>query len=129
VITRTVCQSIVCRDYFPEGSRQSVLFEYVMLDGINDSLQHADQLIALLQGVRCKINLIPFNPFSGTEYRTSTDEAITAFHARLVNAGFQTRARRRRGDRIEAACGQLAGEFLDRTGRKARLLRENEVIQ
>jgi len=118
----------VCRNYFPENSKQSVLFEYVMLDGVNDSLEHAAELIALLQGVTCKINLIPFNPFPGTTYRVSSCEAIDAFHAALVNAGFQTRVRRRRGDRIDAACGQLAGQFYDRTGRKVRLTRKNAVI-
>ena len=120
----------VCRDYFPASSRRSVLFEYVMLDGVNDSLGQADVLIALLRDLRCKINLIPFNPFPGTQYRTSLPETIDAFHAHLVAAGFQTRVRRRRGEHIAAACGQLAGKFLDRTGRRVRWLRAsppNEV--
>ena len=119
----------VFRDYYSEGSKQSVLFEYVMLDGVNDSLEQAEQLIDLLKDCPCKINLIPFNPFPGTQYRTSNDETIEAFHARLVGAGFQTRVRRRRGDRIDAACGQLAGDFFDRTGRHERLIRKKEVIQ
>jgi len=108
----------VCRDYFPKNSKRSVLFEYVMLDGVNDSLEQADALIDLLSNVRCKINLIPFNPFPGTEYQTSSPKALKAFHSRLVEAGFQTRVRLTRGENIDAACGQLVGEFLDRTGRR-----------
>lgn len=117
-----------CRDYFPKAGKHKVLFEYVMLAGVNDSLQHAKELIRLLNGVSCKINLIPFNPFPGTNYQTSADEVIEAFHARLVGAGFNTRVRRRRGDDIEAACGQLAGDFSDRTGRHERWLKTGKLV-
>ncbi|MCB1827466.1 MAG: radical SAM protein, partial [Coxiellaceae bacterium] len=118
----------LCRDYFPKQGKQKVLFEYVMLAGVNDSLTHAKQLITLLNDVSCKINLIPFNPFSGTQYQTSSDEVVEAFHARLVGAGFNTRVRRKRGDDVDAACGQLAGDFSDRTGRHVRWLKTGQLI-
>lgn len=108
-----------CREYFSKGAKQKVLFEYVMLAGVNDSEDHAKELIALLRGVPCKINLIPFNPFPGTFYQTSTDAAIAAFQVSLMKAGYNTRVRRRRGDDIAAACGQLAGDFKDRTRRRS----------
>lgn len=117
-----------CRDYFPKRSKQKILFEYVMLSGVNDTQQHAKELIRLLNGVPCKINLIPFNPFSGTTYQTSPDAVVEAFHARLVSAGFNTRVRRRRGDDIDAACGQLAGDFKDRTGRHVRWLKTGQLV-
>lgn len=100
------------------SSKRQVMMEYVMLDGVNDSLQHAKQLINLLQGVRCKVNLIPFNPFPGTEYKASTDQALRAFQLRLIKAGINTRVRRTRADDVAAACGQLAGDITDRTGRR-----------
>jgi len=108
----------VCRNYFPQQGKQKVLFEYVMLDNINDSQQHVSELIHLLKGVSCKINLIPFNPFPATEYKPSSDSAIHLFQSSLVKAGFNTRVRRQRGDEIAAACGQLAGNFVDRTQRR-----------
>jgi len=117
-----------CRDYFAKKSKQKILFEYVMLSGVNDSLQHAKELIRLLNGISCKINLIPFNPFVGTHYQNSSDQVIAAFHTRLVDAGFNTRIRRRRGDDIEAACGQLAGDFSDRTGRHQRWLKTGQLV-
>jgi len=107
-----------CREYFPKSSKRSVLFEYVMIDGVNDALEQANGLIDLLRDVHCKINLIPFNPFPGTTYKSSSDKSIDAFHGALVAAGFQTRVRRARGENIDAACGQLVGDFLDRTGRR-----------
>lgn len=117
-----------CRDYFPKSGKQKIFFEYVMLAGVNDSLQHAKGLIRLLNDVSCKINLIPFNPFPGTQYQTSSDEVVEAFHARLVGAGFNTRVRRRRGDDVDAACGQLAGDFTDRTGRHIRWLKTGQLV-
>ncbi len=113
-----------CRDYFSSEPRREVTFEYVMLDGVNDQLSHADELIALLRGISCKINLIPFNPFLGTRYRTSPMPQVLRFQRRLREGGFGTWVRRTRGEDIDAACGQLAGDFHDRTGRKLRLLRD-----
>lgn len=110
----------VCRDFFPNDSKRCIVFEYVMLKGINDSLTHAKQLIRLLDNMHCKVNLIPFNPFPGTNYETSDRATVTAFQDRLTKAGVKTWVRKTRGEDIEAACGQLAGDFKDRTGRHAR---------
>jgi 23S rRNA (adenine2503-C2)-methyltransferase len=110
----------VCRDFFPNDSKRCIVFEYVMLKGINDSLTHAKQLIRLLDNMNCKVNLIPFNPFTGTNYETSDRATVIAFQDRLTKAGVKTWVRKTRGEDIEAACGQLAGDFKDRTGRHAR---------
>jgi 23S rRNA (adenine2503-C2)-methyltransferase len=90
-----------------------------MLDGVNDSLAHARALAALLKGHPAKMNLIPFNPFPGTRFERPTDEAIRAFQKQLNNAGMIAPVRRTRGDDIDAACGQLKGQVMDRTRRSA----------
>ena len=108
-----------CKDYVGE-SRRRVTFEYVMLDGVNDSDRHARQLARVLEGVPAKVNLIPFNPFPETRYRRSPDARIDRFFEILNRAGIVTITRRTRGDDIDAACGQLAGQFMDRTRRRAR---------
>ena len=118
----------VCRDYFPTDSKRCIVFEYVMLKGINDSLTHAKQLIRLLNNMPCKINLIPFNPFPKTEYICSDDETIIAFQNRLTQAGVKTWVRKTRGEDIDGACGQLAGDFLDRTGRHKRWERTGKLV-
>lgn len=118
----------VCRAFFVDEKKRSVTFEYVMLAGVNDSLTHAKQLIRLLDNMPCKVNLIPFNPFSGTQYQTSAPEVVDAFQQRLINAGVQTWVRRTRGDDIDAACGQLAGNFQDRTGRHQRWLKTGRLV-
>ncbi len=97
----------ICREYFPAGSKRAVTFEYVMLDGVNDTVQHANALIRLLKNVSCKMNLIPFNPFPKTHYKTSKAAVIAAFQQRLTDAGINTWLRKTRGDDISAACGQL----------------------
>lgn len=112
----------VCRTYFKDDNRRSITMEYVMLAGVNDSPLHAKQLIRILQGVRAKMNLIPFNPFPHAPYQRSDDETILHFRDILMKAGFNTTIRRTRGDDIDAACGQLVGEVQDRTRRKARHL-------
>lgn len=98
-----------CRRYFETDKRRKVTFEYVMLKGINDSPAQAKALVKLLQGIPSKVNLLLFNPVSGVHYEPSTDEAVDAFWAVLTKAGLQTQLRRRRGNDIAAACGQLAG--------------------
>ena len=108
-----------CREYVGEGRRR-VTFEYVMLAGINDTDRHARALVNCLQGVPAKVNLIPFNPFPETRYRRSAQSRIDRFFAILNRAGIVTITRRTRGDDIDAACGQLAAEFRDRTRRRAR---------
>jgi 23S rRNA (adenine2503-C2)-methyltransferase len=108
-----------CKDYVGEGRRR-VTFEYVMLAGVNDSDKHARELVKCLQGVPAKINLIPFNPFPETRYQRSEQSRIDRFFAILNKAGIVTITRRTRGDDIDAACGQLAGRFQDRTRRRER---------
>ncbi len=108
----------VCRSYFDD--RRVVTFEYVMLDGVNDTLKHADELIELLHDVPAKVNLIPFNPFPMAPYKRSSHSNICAFRDKLIARGINTITRKTRGDDIDAACGQLAGEVRDRTRRAAR---------
>jgi len=107
-----------CRRYLDRAPRDFVTFEYVMLDGVNDEPSHAAQLIDLVATVPCKLNLIPFNPFPGTEFRTSPRARIVAFQKTLMDAGIVTTVRRTRGEDIDAACGQLAGRVQDRTKRR-----------
>jgi len=108
-----------CRIYF-EGDikKKHFTIEYVMLDGLNDSIQHARQLIKLLKGIPCKINLIPFNPFPETDYKCSSKKTIDQFRNLLHKAGLVTVTRKTRGDDIDAACGQLAGKVKDKTKRQ-----------
>jgi 23S rRNA (adenine2503-C2)-methyltransferase len=110
-----------CRRYVDKQPRRRVTFEYVMLDGINDQPEHARQLIKILRGIPAKMNLIPFNAFNGSEYKRSSQETIDRFRDMLLNAGLVTVTRRTRGDGIDAACGQLVGEFHDRTKRSAKM--------
>ena len=109
-----------CRRFVAGEPRRKVTFEYVMLNGVNDSDAHARALIRLLRNVPAKVNLIPFNPFPATRYRRSSPERIDRFHALLLEAGLITLTRKTRGDDIDAACGQLAGRFQDRTRRRSR---------
>ncbi len=117
----------VCRAYFQGEKKRMITFEYVMLEGINDSLTQAKQVVQLLAGMPCKMNLIPFNPFPNTNYKTSSAETISAFQEYLMAAGVPTWVRRTRGDEIAAACGQLAGKFYDRTGRHEKWLVTTKV--
>ena len=107
-----------CVRYLERAPRDFVTFEYVMLDGVNDSPSQAKDLVDLVRNVPCKFNLIPFNPFPGTEFRRSPRERITAFQAILADAGLVTTIRKTRGEGIDAACGQLAGQIQDRTKRR-----------
>jgi len=108
-----------CREFIADDKRRKVTFEYVMLDGVNDSDRHAKQLIRLLEGTPSKMNLIPFNPFPGTDYRPSPPERIEAFRQRLMKAGLISITRKTRGSDIDAACGQLVGRVQDRSRRVA----------
>ena len=110
-----------CRRYCADSPRSRVTFEYVMLAGVNDGVEHAHELVRLLRDVPAKVNLIPFNPFPETRYQRSSKEAIDRFRDVLVEAGLTTITRRTRGDDIDAACGQLAGRVQDRTRRRQRL--------
>ena len=118
----------VCRDYFPKGSRRHVMFEYVLLEGVNDRPEDAKALIRLLNSMPVKVNLIPFNSFQGTQYTTPSDERVYAFQRWLVQAGIRTFLRKTRGRDQEGACGQLAGQFKDRTGRHQRWLKTGRLV-
>ena len=109
-----------CQRYLEKAPRDFVTFEYVMLDGVNDSVAHAKQLLDVVRDVPCKFNLIPFNPFPGSGYATSTQENIQRFRDILMQAGYVVTTRKTRGDDIDAACGQLAGKVLDKTKRSER---------
>lgn len=123
-----------CIEYLPKAPRDFLTFEYCMLAGVNDQPEHATQLIELLQthkrrGLNSKINLIPFNPFPESGLRCADRSTVTAFADRLLAAGFVTTVRKTRGDDIDAACGQLAGDVRDRTQAQARMqaLREQPI--
>jgi 23S rRNA (adenine2503-C2)-methyltransferase len=112
-----------CRRYLAHAPRDFITFEYVMLRGVNDTPEMAWSLIDLVQreAVSCKFNLIPFNPFSGSGYERSTASSIKTFAEILSKAGHVVTIRRTRGDDIDAACGQLAGQVQDRTRRSQRI--------
>jgi len=106
-----------CNRYLEFAPRDFITFEYVMLDGVNDQPEHAEALIKIARQVPCKLNLIPFNPFPNSEFKKSPRDRIVAFQRRLSDAGIVTTIRKTRGDDIDAACGQLAGQIKDRTRR------------
>jgi 23S rRNA (adenine2503-C2)-methyltransferase len=127
-----------CLRYLDAAPRDFITFEYCMLDGVNDSLEQARELVQLLTGqaaasrslgrVPCKLNLIPFNPFPASGLKRSPRERVLAFARVLQDAGIVTTTRKTRGDDIAAACGQLAGEVQDRTGARQRLALRHDVI-
>ena len=108
-----------CREFAGVLPRQKITFEYVMLDGINDTPEHARRLARRLADVPAKVNLIPFNPFPDTRYRRSPDEVTDRFREVLMAAGVMTITRKTRGGDIDAACGQLAGRVVPRSRRVA----------
>jgi 23S rRNA (adenine2503-C2)-methyltransferase len=99
-----------CRHYIADKPHRRITWEYVLIDGVNDSEQHARALAALIRDIPSKVNLIPFNPFPGTRYRRSPAETIARFQAVLMAHDLTTVTRKTRGDDIAAACGQLAGQ-------------------
>jgi len=110
-----------CRENAKLAPRRTVTFEYVMLDGINDSLADAHGLVDLLSTVPAKINLIPFNPFPNSSYRCSSNNRIHQFKTLLNDAGIVTTVRKTRGEDIDAACGQLVGQVKDKSRRHLKL--------
>jgi 23S rRNA (adenine2503-C2)-methyltransferase len=118
-----------CRRYLQSAPRDFITFEYVMLRGVNDSHAHAQQLIELVTQSRvdCKFNLIPFNPFPNSGYQRSEYRVICGFADRLTEAGFITTIRKTRGEDIDAACGQLAGDIQDRTQITQRIAIQKKV--
>lgn len=106
-----------CKNYFGQNAKRQITFEYVMLEGVNDSEKHARELVKVLQGVPAKVNLIPFNTFEYCQYKRSNSATIQRFRDILQKSGLQTNTRKTRGDDIDAACGQLVGKVQDRTSR------------
>jgi 23S rRNA (adenine2503-C2)-methyltransferase len=111
-----------CKRYLTVSPRDFITFEYVVLAGVNDSAAQARELIHLVQDIGCKFNLIPFNPFPGSVFQRPDPQRVRDFGAILNEAGIVTTIRRTRGDDIDAACGQLAGNVRDRTAVAARRL-------
>ena len=120
-----------CKRYLPAAPRDFITFEYCMLDGVNDSPEHARELIALVRehGVPCKFNLIPFNPFPDSGLKCSARAVVKAFADQLNAAGIVTTVRKTRGDDIDAACGQLAGDVLDRTNAAERMAQRRAQVE
>ncbi len=121
-----------CTLYLNKAPRDFITFEYCMLKGVNDQPAHAQELVALIRlhasrGLRCKFNLIPFNPFKESGLLRSDNAAVEAFASMLIQAGFVTTIRKTRGDDIDAACGQLAGDVMDRTGVTQRIAQQRAV--
>ncbi|MDO5654466.1 MAG: 23S rRNA (adenine(2503)-C(2))-methyltransferase RlmN, partial [Brachymonas sp.] len=119
-----------CQRYLQYAPRDFITFEYCMLDGINDQPQHAQELIELVRssgpGAWCKFNLIPFNPFPDSGLHRSPPQAVAAFARLLNDAGLVTTVRKLRGDDIDAACGQLAGDVKDRTRVEKRIVLQRQ---
>ncbi len=117
-----------CYRYASYDHRWRVTFEYIMLKDINDSISHARQLARLLTEVPAKVNLIPYNSVEGLQYERSTPEVIDRFRDYLLSQNIMTITRKTRGDDVAAACGQLTGDFVDRTRRSARLAAQSVVV-
>ena len=116
-----------CWHYVEKQNARNVTFEYVMLDGINDSDAHARELLALVKTVHCKFNLIPFNPFPASGLLRSSQARVQSFAKQLQDAGLVTTVRKTRGDDIDAACGQLAGDVKDRTQVQHRMAQQRTI--
>ena len=116
-----------CARYAARRPRSTITFEYTLMRGINDTPALAKQLVKLMRRLPAKVNLIPFNPFPGTQYERSDETVIRDFQTVLLNAGVQTMVRRTRGEDIDAACGQLKGKVADRTRRHAEFQRRVEA--
>ena len=121
-----------CTLYLNKAPRDFITFEYCMLKGVNDQVAHAQELVQLIRrhaanGLRCKFNLIPFNPFKESGLLRSDDATVQQFASVLLDAGFVTTVRKTRGDDIDAACGQLAGDVKDRTDVASRIAQQRTV--
>jgi 23S rRNA (adenine2503-C2)-methyltransferase len=108
-----------CRDYLEAAPRDFITFEYVMLKGVNDAPDHAKELVRTLEGTPAKVNLIPFNPFPDSGFEKTDPDRVRLFQKVLLDAGIVATVRKTRGDDIDAACGQLAGQVVNRMKRKA----------
>ena len=116
-----------CARYAARRARTTITFEYTMMKDVNDRPEHARQLVKLMRKLPSKVNLIPFNTFTGTQYQRSEESSIRDFQTILLDAGVLTMVRRTRGDDIDAACGQLKGQVVDRTRRQAEFNRRLEA--
>ena len=121
-----------CQRYLAYAPRDFITFEYCMLDGVNDQAEHALKLVDLMKhhaekGISCKFNLIPFNPFPESGLLSSSKSQVSMFAKILTDAGIVTTIRKTRGDDIDAACGQLAGEVKDRTKVRGRIERQRTI--
>ena len=122
-----------CHRYLAHAPRDFITFEYCMLDGVNDQVEQAQELVRLVRertsaGLTCKFNLIPFNPFPASGLTRSSMAQVQLFARILSDAGIVTTIRKTRGDDIDAACGQLAGDVRDRTGVEERILRQRRIV-
>jgi 23S rRNA (adenine2503-C2)-methyltransferase len=122
-----------CIRYQGFAPRDFITFEYCMLDGVNDQAEHAQALVSLMKtygarGLSCKFNLIPFNPFPASGLKRSEMAQVSVFAKILLDAGIVTTVRKTRGDDIDAACGQLAGDVQDRTGVDLRMAAQRQVM-
>jgi 23S rRNA (adenine2503-C2)-methyltransferase len=116
-----------CARYAAKRPRTTITFEYTLMQGVNDTPALAKQLVKLMRRLPAKVNLIPFNPFPGTRYARSDEATIRAFQKILLDSDVQAMVRRTRGDDIDAACGQLKGQVMDRTRRHAEFRRKLEA--
>jgi len=117
-----------CKRYVSRlGEKRVLTIEYTLLKGVNDQPEHAEQMIALLADIPCKINLIPFNPFPHSGYERPSNNAIRRFQDILHKGGHNVTVRTTRGEDIDAACGQLVGQVLDRTRRSERYIAVREL--
>ena len=117
-----------CKRYLAHAPRDYITFEYILLGGVNDRLEHARALARLVKGVSCKFNLIPFNPFPDSDLRKPDPADVKAFQDYLIGQGIVTTVRKTRGDDIDAACGQLAGNIKDKTRRAERLAEQKAKV-
>jgi 23S rRNA (adenine2503-C2)-methyltransferase len=121
-----------CQRYLAFAPRDFITFEYCMLDGVNDTPAHAEELLQLVRSQSskawCKFNLIPFNPFPASGLKRSSNAAVQAFARTLTDGGIVTTVRKTRGDDIDAACGQLAGDVQDRTAVGKRIAKQRTIV-
>ena len=116
-----------CKDYLSNfESKKNITMEYIMIDGVNDSMNHAKKLATLLSNISCKINLIPFNSFKGSDYKRSKEIKMKSFKNYLMSKGFVTTLRATRGDGLDAACGQLVGD-LSNTIKGKKLIKHRSI--
>ncbi|UJJ32540.1 23S rRNA (adenine(2503)-C(2))-methyltransferase RlmN [Halopseudomonas maritima] len=119
-----------CKSYIAGlGEKRSLTIEYTLLKGVNDQPEHAAEMIELLRDIPCKINLIPFNPFPYSGYERPSNNAIRRFQDMLHNAGYNVTVRTTRGEDIDAACGQLVGQVMDRTRRSERYIAVRQLAE